>query len=144
MIVRLKKPIRSSNEASVYQKGVEASVYQKGVKASVYQQAVEMSSRHQVAIWRSVVYHGFLQALHIVPAQTVFWPSEFLLTTIIYAYVCLCVAWYMHMGALFTMAACVIEHSANGSIGCYRHTSSTLSLPIAPGTCHLSKWQNHQ
>lgn len=114
-------------------------MYQKGVEASVYQQIVEMSSRHQVAIWRSVVYHDFLQALHIVPAQTVFWPSDFLLNTIIkilYAHACLCVARYM--GASFMIAACV-EHNANGSTDCCRHTISATvppmytSLPITPG-----------
>ncbi len=83
-------------------KGVEASVYQKGVKASVYQQAVEMSSRHQVAIWRSVVYHGFLQTLHIVPAQTVSWPSEFLptrsfnLTEFMHMHVCVLLGTLVH------------------------------------------------
>jgi len=92
-------------------------VYQKGVKASVYQKVVEMSSRHQVAIWLSVVYHYFLQALHIVPAQTVYWPFEILLTTIInrtYAHACLCVAWYM--GALFMMQYLSLEQMAKLSL----------------------------
>jgi len=47
----------------------------------------------------------FLQALHTVPAQTVYRPSDCLLTTIIniiYAHACLCVAWYMR--ALFMLA----------------------------------------
>ena len=80
-------------------------MYQKGIEASVYQKVVEMSSRHQVAVWRSVVYHDLLQALHTVPAQTVYRPSDCLLTTIIniiYAHACLCVAWYMR--ALFMLA----------------------------------------
>ncbi len=88
----------------------------------MHQKVVEMSSRHQVAVWRSVVYHDLLQALHTVFAQSVYRPSDFLLTTIIniiYAHACLCVAWYMR--ALFMLAACV-EHNANGSIDCCCHT----------------------